>query len=39
MELKKLAEYKWELPQTGAMQVPGIIYDDHSMLTSPTSGS
>jgi len=32
MELKKLAEYKWELPQTGAMRVPGIIYGDHSML-------
>ncbi len=34
MELKRLAPYKWELPQTGAMRVPGIIYAERAMLTA-----
>ncbi len=24
-ELKKISDYKWEVPQTGNMRVPGII--------------
>jgi hypothetical protein len=31
-ELKKINEYKWEVPQTGNMRVPGIIYADETML-------
>ncbi len=31
-ELKKISEYKWEVPQTGNMRVPGIVYADESML-------
>ncbi|MFP4040124.1 MAG: RtcB family protein [Desulfosudaceae bacterium] len=26
MELKKLSDYKWEIPRTGQMRVPGIIF-------------
>ena len=32
MELKKIDDYRWELPKTGAMRVPGIIYMSASML-------
>ncbi|MBU1163283.1 MAG: RtcB family protein, partial [Proteobacteria bacterium] len=32
IELKKIDEYRWELPKTGAMRVPGIIYSSASML-------
>ncbi len=32
MELKKIDEYRWELPKTGDMRVPGIIYTSASML-------
>ncbi|MDM8549236.1 RtcB family protein [Desulfobacterales bacterium HSG2] len=31
-ELKKITKYKWEVPKTGNMRVPGIIYADKSML-------
>jgi len=32
MELKKLDAYRWELPRSGNMRVPGIIYATASML-------
>ncbi|MBW2513745.1 MAG: RtcB family protein [Deltaproteobacteria bacterium] len=32
MELKQLSPYKWELPKTGKMRVPGIIYAERDML-------
>ncbi|MBW1833543.1 MAG: RtcB family protein, partial [Deltaproteobacteria bacterium] len=32
IELKNIDEYRWELPKTGAMRVPGIIYSNASML-------
>jgi tRNA-splicing ligase RtcB len=32
MELKQLSPYKWELPKSGKMRVPGIIYADNDML-------
>jgi tRNA-splicing ligase RtcB (3'-phosphate/5'-hydroxy nucleic acid ligase) len=32
MELKQIDKYRWELPKTGAMRVPGIIYATESML-------
>ena len=32
MEIKKIDKYRWELPKTGAMRVPGIIYATDSML-------
>jgi tRNA-splicing ligase RtcB len=31
-ELKQITPYKWEIPQTGNMRVPGIVYISHSML-------
>ena len=32
METKKIDEYRWEVIQTGAMRVPGIVYSTESML-------
>ncbi len=32
MELKQITPYKWELPKTGKMRVPGIIYAESDML-------
>ena len=34
MELKKIDEYRWELPKTGAMRVPGIVFTSAAMLNS-----
>lgn len=34
MELKKIDEYRWELPKTGAMRVPGRIYTSSAMMES-----
>ncbi|MBL7195467.1 MAG: RtcB family protein, partial [Desulfobacterales bacterium] len=31
-KLKKIDDYRWELPMTGDMRVPGIIYASASML-------
>jgi len=31
-KLKQITPYKWELPKTGKMRVPGIIYAEHDML-------
>jgi tRNA-splicing ligase RtcB len=31
-ELKKLDDYRWEIPKTGNMRVPGIIYSSSSMI-------
>lgn len=32
IQLNKIDDYRWELPKTGAMRVPGIIYTSASML-------
>ena len=32
MDIQKIARYKWKLPRTGNMRVPGLIYADRSML-------
>lgn len=32
MELKQLGQYKWEVPRTGAMRVPGIVYASPRMM-------
>ncbi|MCP4370470.1 MAG: RtcB family protein, partial [Deltaproteobacteria bacterium] len=32
IKLKKIDQYRWEVPKTGAMRVPGIIYASESML-------
>ena len=32
MDLKQLDKYRWELPQTGAMRVPGLVYSSASMM-------
>ena len=34
MEIKKIDKYRWELPKTGNMRVPGIIYATESMLNA-----
>ena len=31
-KIKKIDKYRWEVPKTGAMRVPGIIYATESML-------
>jgi len=31
-ELKKIDDYRWEIPRTGEMRVPGLIYASESML-------
>ena len=31
-ELKQIDEYRWEVPKTGSMRVPGIVYSSVSML-------
>ena len=32
ISLKKIDKYRWEVPKTGNMRVPGIIYATESML-------
>ncbi len=32
--IKKIDKYRWEVPKTGAMRVPGIIYATESMLAA-----
>ncbi|MDB4349623.1 RtcB family protein [Omnitrophica bacterium] len=31
-KLEKISDYKWRLPKTGGMRVPGIIYADENLL-------
>ena len=33
VELRKIDEWRWEIPRTGAMRVPGRIYASESMLS------
>jgi len=33
MELKKVTEYKWEVPKSGGMRVPAIIYASEALMT------
>ena len=30
--LKRIDDYTWQLPQTGAMRVPGVIYADEALI-------
>ncbi|MBW1842329.1 MAG: RtcB family protein, partial [Deltaproteobacteria bacterium] len=32
MEIKQIDQYRWEVPKTGAMRVPGIVYANASMM-------
>jgi len=32
LSIKKIDKYRWEVPKTGAMRVPGIVYATESML-------
>ena len=34
MELKKIDDYRWEIPKTGQMRVPGLVYSSAGMLKS-----
>jgi tRNA-splicing ligase RtcB len=34
MDLKQIDKYRWELLQTGAMRVPGIVYSSSSMMSN-----
>jgi len=39
MQLKQIEPYKWEVPRTGAMRVPGIVYSSPRMMEgSPIKG-
>nr|AQS33600.1 hypothetical protein [uncultured archaeon] len=31
-QLKKISEYEWELPKTGSMLVPGVIFASKKLL-------
>jgi tRNA-splicing ligase RtcB len=35
MDIKQLDEYHWEIPKTGDMRVPGIVYSTAAMLKTP----
>ncbi len=37
MELMKIHEYLWEIPQTGGMRVPGRIYATRELLADSKS--
>jgi len=32
MQLKKIDDYRWELPRSGRMRVPGLIFADEKMV-------
>ena len=32
LKLKKLDDYRWEIPRSGAMRVPGLIYASEKLL-------
>jgi len=32
MDIKQIDKYRWEVPKTGAMRVPGLVYSTESML-------
>jgi tRNA-splicing ligase RtcB len=34
VRLKRISDYAWELPMTGAMRVPGVIFADEPLLRS-----
>ncbi len=35
MELKQIDDYRWEVPKTGKMLVPGIVYSSADLLKAP----
>ena len=37
MELKRIHDYLWEIPQSGEMRVPGRIYATRDLLADPKS--
>jgi len=37
MELRKIHDYLWEIPQSGEMRVPGRIYATRDLLADPKS--
>lgn len=37
IELKKVADYLWEIPQSGGMRVPGRVYANESMISKAGS--
>jgi tRNA-splicing ligase RtcB len=36
IRLEKIDDYRWRIPKTGGMRVPGIIYSDEKLLASVT---
>jgi tRNA-splicing ligase RtcB len=32
-EIKKVSDYVWQIPKTGAMNVPGVIYVSEKLLS------
>ena len=39
MNLRKISEYKWEVPKEGGMRVPGVIYASERMLKEIEQGA
>ncbi|MCX6354708.1 MAG: RtcB family protein [Candidatus Aureabacteria bacterium] len=37
VEVKKISDYLWEIPQTGEMRVPGRIYGDRAIINQLTA--
>jgi tRNA-splicing ligase RtcB (3'-phosphate/5'-hydroxy nucleic acid ligase) len=31
-DLIKVSEYEWQIPKTGAMRVPGVVYADETLI-------
>ena len=37
MKLKKIDTYQWELPRSGSMRVPGLVFADEGMIAGGQS--
>ena len=34
IELEKVDDYRWLIPQTGSMRVPGLVFADRDLIKS-----
>jgi tRNA-splicing ligase RtcB len=35
MEMRRIDAYRWELPRTGRMRVPGLVFADERLMGEP----
>jgi tRNA-splicing ligase RtcB len=35
MEFREIGPYRWEIPRTGKMRVPGIVFTDRRLMGDP----